>query len=146
MIYIWWECCFLILYFCGFWCCQPCVFYLIILPNLTKAIDLSYYSVQVKVLPTLGTGGRCRPPLSGCRPVGCTDLPQSLLMHVWKTYLTDNLPNGQLLRHDLYPIIIKMIIIFTWGNIFSSPVVCLCHGFMSVVDRAPWSRLCLCRA
>ena len=21
--------------------------------------------------------------------------------------------------------------------IFSSPVVCLCHGFMSVVDRAP---------
>ena len=31
-------------------------------------------------------------------------------------------------------------------GIFSSPVVCLCHGFMSVVDRAPCSRLCLCRA
>ena len=23
------------------------------------------------------------------------------------------------------------------GNIFSSPVVCLCHALMSVVDRAP---------
>ena len=43
----------------------------------------------------------------------CTDLPQSSLMHAWKTYLTDNLPNCHLLRHDLYPIIIKMIIIFT---------------------------------
>ena len=31
-------------------------------------------------------------------------------------------------------------------NLFSSPVVCLCHGFMSVVDRAPCSRWCLCRA
>ena len=30
--------------------------------------------------------------------------------------------------------------------VFSSPVVCLCHGFMSVVDRAPCSRWCLCRA
>ena len=24
-----------------------------------------------------------------------------------------------------------------FNTIFSSPVVCLCHGFMSVVDRAP---------
>ena len=31
-------------------------------------------------------------------------------------------------------------------SIFSSPVVCLCHGLVSVVDRAPCSRLCLCRA
>ena len=28
--------------------------------------------------------------------------------------------------------------------VFSSPVVCLCHGLVSVVDCAPCSRLCLC--
>ena len=64
-------------------------------------------------------GGRrwAVPPTSWWLPP-CTDLPQSSLMHAWKTYLTDNLPNCHLLRHDLYPIIIKMIIIFTRGNIF----------------------------
>ena len=64
-------------------------------------------------------GGRrwAVPPTSQWLPP-FTDLPQSSLMHAWKTYLTNNLPNCHLLRHDLYPIIIKMIIIFTWGNIF----------------------------
>ena len=31
-------------------------------------------------------------------------------------------------------------------DLFSSPVVSLCHGLVSVVDRAPCSRWCLCRA
>ena len=51
-----------------------------------------------------------------------------------------DIPNA-LINITYCSIIINIIII-----IISSPVVCLCHGFMSVVDRAPCSRWCLCRA